>query len=61
MVAANAPTFLATIIGASYADRFDRRRLMIATDLVRMAVVALVAVLLASVCSTCRCSWPAPR
>src|ERR671924_328878 len=40
-VAAYAPTFLATLIGASYADRYDRRRLMIATDLVRAAVVAL--------------------
>jgi MFS family permease len=48
VVAANAPTFLATIIGASYADRFDRRRIMIATDLVRMAMVALVTVLLAA-------------
>ena len=47
VAAANAPTFLATFIGASYADRFDRRRLMIATDLARMAVVALVTALLA--------------
>jgi len=46
-VAAYAPTFLATLIGASYADRYDRRRLMIATDLVRAAVVALAPVLLA--------------
>src|ERR687888_1942780 len=46
-VAAYAPTFLATLIGASYADRYDRRRLMIATDLVRGAVVALAPLLLA--------------
>ena len=46
-VAAYAPTFLATVIGASYADRYDRRRLMIATDLVRAAVVALAPLLLA--------------
>jgi MFS family permease len=46
-VAAYAPTFLATLIGASYADRYDRRRLMIATDLVRAAVVALAPLLLA--------------
>ena len=45
-VAAYAPTFLATVIGASYADRYDRRRLMIATDLVRAAVVGLAPVLL---------------
>jgi MFS family permease len=46
-VAAYAPTFVATLIGASYADRYDRRRLMIATDLVRAAVVALAPLLLA--------------
>jgi MFS family permease len=46
-VAANAPTFVATLIGASYADRYDRRRLMIATDLARAAVVALAPLLLA--------------
>src|SRR5262245_18039303 len=46
-VAAYAPTFLATLIGASYADRYDRRRLMIATDLVRASVVAIAPLLLA--------------
>jgi MFS family permease len=46
-VAANLPTFLATVIGASYADRYDRRRLMIATDLVRAALVSLAPLLLA--------------
>lgn len=46
-VAAYGPAFLATLIGASYADRYDRRRLMIATDLVRAAVVAAAPVLLA--------------
>jgi MFS family permease len=45
--AAYAPAFLATVIGASYADRYDRRRLMIATDLVRAAVVALAPIALA--------------
>ena len=45
-VAANLPTFLATVIGASYADRYDRRRLMIATDLARAALVALAPPLL---------------
>jgi MFS family permease len=46
-VAAYAPTFLATLVGASYADRYDRRRLMIATDLARAAIVALAPLLLA--------------
>jgi MFS family permease len=46
--AAYAPAFLATPIGASYADRHDRRRLMIATDLVRAAVVAVAPILLAA-------------
>ena len=45
-VAANLPTFFATVIGASYADRYDRRRLMIATDLGRAALVALAPPLL---------------
>jgi MFS family permease len=39
-VAAYAPAFLATFVTASYADRYDRRRLMIGTDLARAAVVA---------------------
>src|SRR6516162_3569260 len=47
-VAANAPTFLVTLIGASYADRHDRRRLMIGTDLARAALVGVAAILLAS-------------
>jgi MFS family permease len=46
IVAANLPTFLFTVIGASYADRYDRRRLMIATDLGRFALVALAPPLL---------------
>jgi MFS family permease len=45
-VAANLPTFFATVIGASYADRYDRRRLMIASDLGRAALVALAPPLL---------------
>lgn len=46
ILAANLPTFLATVIGASYADRYDRRKLMIATDLGRAALVALAPPLL---------------
>lgn len=45
-VAAFAPAFLATFVAASYADRRDRRKLMIATDLARVAVVAVASVLL---------------
>jgi MFS family permease len=45
--AAYGPTFVATLIGASYADRYDRRRLMIGTDVVRAVVVAITPVLLA--------------
>ncbi|MEW2048984.1 MFS transporter [Streptomyces sp. NPDC005476] len=40
-VAAYAPAFLATFVAASYADRYDRRRLMILTDLLRAALVAV--------------------
>ncbi|MEU5011614.1 MFS transporter [Streptomyces sp. NPDC021749] len=39
-VAAFAPAFVATFVGASYADRHDRRKLMVTTDLVRVAVLA---------------------
>ncbi|MEU3342573.1 MFS transporter [Streptomyces sp. NPDC006668] len=46
-MAAFGPAFLATVVGASYADRYDRRRLMIATDLARGVVVALASGLLA--------------
>ena len=46
-IAANAPTFVVTLIGASYADRHDRRRLMIGTDLARGALVGVAALLLA--------------
>src|SRR5215472_5569172 len=46
-IAANAPTFVVTLIGASYADRYDRRRLMIGTDLARGALVGAAALLLA--------------
>jgi hypothetical protein len=45
-VAAYAPVFLATFVAASYADRYDRRRLMIGTDLARAAVVAAGAAML---------------
>ena len=46
-IAANAPTFAGTLIGASYADRYDRRRLMIGTDLARGVLVGVAALLLA--------------
>jgi MFS family permease len=46
-IAANAPTFAVTLIGASYADRYDRRRLMIGTDLARGMLVGVAALLLA--------------
>jgi MFS family permease len=46
-IAANAPTFAVTLIGASYADRYDRRRLMIGTDLARGVLVGVAALLLA--------------
>jgi MFS family permease len=45
-VSAFAPAFVATFVVASYADRRDRRKLMIATDLARLVVVAVAAVLL---------------
>ncbi|MCQ9131202.1 MFS transporter [Streptomyces hilarionis] len=40
-VAAYAPAFAATFVAASYADRYDRRRLMILTDVLRAALVAV--------------------
>ena len=46
-IAASAPAFAVTLIGASYADRYDRRRLMIGTDLARGALVGVAALLLA--------------
>jgi MFS family permease len=46
-IAANAPAFVMTLIGASYADRYDRRRLMIGTDLARGVLVGIAALLLA--------------
>lgn len=45
-VSAFAPAFVATFVVASYADRGDRRKLMIATDLARVVVVAVASVLL---------------
>ncbi|QTZ92004.1 MFS transporter [Streptomyces auratus] len=45
-VSAFAPAFLATFVGASYADRYDRRKLMIVTDLARVAVVAVALVVM---------------
>ncbi|QUC59293.1 MFS transporter [Streptomyces sp. A2-16] len=46
-VAAYAPAFLATFVAASYADRYDRRRLMILTDMLRAALVAVAVALFA--------------
>jgi len=46
-IAANAPTFAVTLVGASFADRYDRRRLMIGTDLARGVLVGVAALLLA--------------
>ncbi len=37
--AATAPLLAGSVLGASYADRHDRRRLMIAADLVRLALL----------------------
>ncbi|MEV0186020.1 MFS transporter [Streptomyces sp. NPDC050625] len=45
-VSAFAPAFVATFVVASYADRRDRRKLMIASDLARVAVVVVASVLL---------------
>jgi transmembrane secretion effector len=45
--AASAP-FVAMIAGASYADRIDRRRLMIASDVARLALVLALALLVES-------------
>lgn len=43
-VAFTGATFLATLTGAPYADRLDRRRLMITCDLARVGLVAVLAV-----------------
>jgi len=59
-MAANAPTFVVTLIGASYADRYDRRRLMIGTDLSRGMLVGVAALLPAS-CDTSRDQRRHPR
>ncbi|MDW8804306.1 MFS transporter [Streptomyces scabiei] len=47
-VAAHAPAFLTTFVAASYADRYDRRRLMILTDVLRAALVAVAVGIFAS-------------
>lgn len=47
-IAANVPTFVVTLIGASFADRYNRRRLMIGTDVARGALVGGAALLLAA-------------
>ncbi|MGH3275581.1 MAG: MFS transporter [Streptosporangiaceae bacterium] len=38
--AATAPLLLSSLIGASYADRHDRRRLMIGADVIRLVLIA---------------------
>jgi hypothetical protein len=48
VVAANAPAFAATLIGASFADRYDRCRLMIGTDLARGILVGGAAAVVAA-------------
>jgi hypothetical protein len=45
--AGSGPAFFMTIVGASYADRFDRRALMIGSDLARLLLVLVLALLLA--------------
>jgi MFS family permease len=45
-LATNLPAFVGLIIGGSFADRYDRRRLMIGCDLLRVPLVALLPLLL---------------
>src|SRR5215472_811486 len=42
-----APLLAGSVIGASYADRHDRRRLMITADLIRLALLLVLAAALA--------------
>ena len=45
-LAAGLPTFAAGVIGSSYADRYDRRRLMIGSDLARAVLLIPIPLLL---------------
>src|SRR5262249_35167401 len=45
-LAANVPAFAGSVIGASFADRYDRRLIMIGCDIVRALLVAPLVVLL---------------
>jgi MFS family permease len=45
-LAAGLPTFAAGVIGSSYADRYDRRRLMIGSDIARALLLVPIPVLL---------------
>jgi MFS family permease len=45
-LAAGLPTFLAGLVGSSYADRYDRRRLMIGSDAARALLLVPIPLLL---------------
>lgn len=45
-LASNLPAFIGSIIGASFADRYDRRRIMIGCDIVRTLLVLPLPLLL---------------
>jgi MFS family permease len=46
LIATAAPTLLVGLVAGVFVDRYDRRKIMIAADLVRAALVALIPVLL---------------
>jgi MFS family permease len=45
-LAAGLPTFVAGVVGSSYADRYDRRRLMIGSDIARALLLVPIPLLL---------------
>jgi MFS family permease len=45
-LASNLPVFVGSVIGASFADRYDRKRIMIGCDLLRVLLVATLPLLL---------------
>lgn len=45
-LASNLPTFIGSVIGASFADRYDRKRIMIGCDVVRTFLILPVPLLL---------------
>jgi MFS family permease len=45
-LAAGLPTFVAGVVGSSYADRYDRRRLMIGSDVARAVLLVPIPLLL---------------